>query len=257
MKKALLILLILFTGNVMASSLPNCSPYISSIKWNNCFGTFTWDDGDKYVGEYKDGKKNGQGTYTWANGNKYVGEWNGEKEGQGTLTWANGDKYVGEWINGEKKGQGTFTWANGDKHVGEFKDNVRNGRGTFTYANGEKYIGEWKDDKRYGLSRKDVIEIFVTLFLLIFFGVCLYQFFGINIPSIALLIILYPFKQLALLIRYFFSLTLVKIFMKTLLIFTPLVLIYLVIYNIEIVLPVLLIISLFFFVIWLSGDGIQ
>ena len=51
--------------------------------------------------------------------------------------------------------------------------------------------------------------------------------------------------------------------MKTLLIFTPLVLIYLVIYNIEIVLSflsivlsVLLIISLFFFVIWLSGDGI-
>jgi hypothetical protein len=30
--------------------------------------------GDKYVGEYKDDKRNGQGTHTFANGNKYVGE---------------------------------------------------------------------------------------------------------------------------------------------------------------------------------------
>ena len=28
----------------------------------------------KYVGEFKDDKKNGLGTFTWANGNKYVGE---------------------------------------------------------------------------------------------------------------------------------------------------------------------------------------
>ena len=32
-------------------------------------GTYTWSDGAKYVGEFKDGKKHGQGTYTFANGN--------------------------------------------------------------------------------------------------------------------------------------------------------------------------------------------
>ena len=36
--------------------------------------TFTWGNGDKYVGKYQDGKRHGQGTITWADG-QYVGEW--------------------------------------------------------------------------------------------------------------------------------------------------------------------------------------
>ncbi len=36
-------------------------------------GTYTWADGDKYEGQFKDDNMNGQGTYTWANGDKYVG----------------------------------------------------------------------------------------------------------------------------------------------------------------------------------------
>ena len=40
-------------------------------------------NGDKYVGEYKDGKQHGQGTYTYANGDKYVGEY---KDGLPTRT---------------------------------------------------------------------------------------------------------------------------------------------------------------------------
>ena len=56
--------------------------------------------GNKYVGEYKDGKKIGQGTFTWGkSGNKYVGEFENNKiNGQGTFIWKTGEqKYVGEW----------------------------------------------------------------------------------------------------------------------------------------------------------------
>jgi len=50
-------------------------------------GTYTWSDGDKYVGEFKDDKPNGQGTYTWSDGRKYEGEFeDGIKHGQGTWT---------------------------------------------------------------------------------------------------------------------------------------------------------------------------
>ena len=39
---------------------------------NNGYGTYTWASGefagDKYVGEFKDGKRHGQGTHTWADG---------------------------------------------------------------------------------------------------------------------------------------------------------------------------------------------
>jgi len=54
-------------------------------------GTYTYADGAKYVGEYKDDKVNGQGTYTFANGEKYVGEFKDiKKHGQGILYSANG-----------------------------------------------------------------------------------------------------------------------------------------------------------------------
>tara|TARA_B100001094_G_scaffold157188_1_gene152167 strand:- start:6 stop:245 length:240 start_codon:yes stop_codon:yes gene_type:complete len=43
-----------------ASDLPQCP---SSGVFHNCFGTWTSEDGDKYVGEIKDGKRHGQGTY--------------------------------------------------------------------------------------------------------------------------------------------------------------------------------------------------
>ena len=36
--------------------------------WNNCYGTDTFGNGDKYVGEFKEGQYHGQGTYTYADG---------------------------------------------------------------------------------------------------------------------------------------------------------------------------------------------
>ena len=61
-------------------------------------GTYTWSDGHKYVGEYKDDKKHGQGTFTYANGEKYVGEFKDDlSHGQGTLRTPSGEKIVGEF----------------------------------------------------------------------------------------------------------------------------------------------------------------
>ena len=34
----------------------------------NGYGTYTTNNGNKYVGQYKDGKIHGQGTYTFADG---------------------------------------------------------------------------------------------------------------------------------------------------------------------------------------------
>ena len=42
-------------------------------------GTFTYLNGNKYVGEYRLGKKHGKGTYTFSDGIKYVGEWRENK----------------------------------------------------------------------------------------------------------------------------------------------------------------------------------
>ena len=142
--KKLLLLLFLIPNLVMA--LPPC-PEGDNKFWNKCKGTKTYSDGSKYVGEYKDGKSNGQGTYTFASGDKYVGEIkDGQINGQGTYIFANGDKYVGENKDGQPNGQGTYTHSSGDKYKGEYKDGKSNGQGTYTFANGNQYVGEFKDD---------------------------------------------------------------------------------------------------------------
>ena len=39
---------------------------------NNGYGTYTYANGGKYVGEWKDGKENGQGAYTWVSENIWL-----------------------------------------------------------------------------------------------------------------------------------------------------------------------------------------
>jgi len=64
---------------------------------------YLWENGTKYMGEWKDGKRHGQGNMTYHDGSKFVGKWkDGKKHGQGTDTYGDGRKYVGEWKDGER-----------------------------------------------------------------------------------------------------------------------------------------------------------
>ena len=38
-----------------------------------------YDNGDKYLGDYKDDKKHGKGIFTLPNGDKYEGDWKDDK----------------------------------------------------------------------------------------------------------------------------------------------------------------------------------
>jgi len=62
---------------------------------------YTWNDGGKYVGEYKNGQKNGHGTYTFPNGDNFEGEWKEGEQDDGTHTWSNKYKYEGSWKSGQ------------------------------------------------------------------------------------------------------------------------------------------------------------
>jgi TPR repeat protein len=143
--------------DVNVSKLPDC-PEDTSSYWHNCFGTYTDDSEDKYVGEWKDNVQNGQGTAIWGPtsefaGDKYVGEYkDGIRHGQGTYTWGPsskwaGDKYVGEFKDSKITGQGTYTFSSGAEYVGEYKDGERHGQGTYTYADGTIEIGIWENDE--------------------------------------------------------------------------------------------------------------
>jgi len=140
------------TVAVAQSRLPQCfMSYILSGNLTDCQGAYTLEDGSRYVGEWKDNKRNGQGEQTYRNGQRYVGEWRDDKQdGQGTATWPSGQQYVGEFKNGQRSGQGTHTLPNGEKYVGEFKDDKFNGQGTYTWPDGSIYVGEFRDGTENG-----------------------------------------------------------------------------------------------------------
>lgn len=60
-----------------------------------------------------------QATRTYENGDKYTGEFvGGQFHGKGIYVYANGDQYEGEFINGKFTGKGTFTCSNGRLFTG-------------------------------------------------------------------------------------------------------------------------------------------
>jgi len=112
-------------GSAMAqSNLPACQG--DRAVWTDCFGSHTYASGNKYVGEYKNGKFNGRGTETFAIGNKYVGEYkDGNRNGQFTVTYPSGYKYVGEYKDDKKNGRGITFLINGKvEKTGIWKDNI-------------------------------------------------------------------------------------------------------------------------------------
>ncbi len=101
---------------------PRCSRAHGQTS-DKCYGAFTLPDGSRYVGEYINGKANGQGTITHPNGRKYVGEFlNGNLHGQGIFSFPDGRKYVGEFRNSKFHGQGTLTLADGSLQMGIWKN---------------------------------------------------------------------------------------------------------------------------------------
>lgn len=142
--RALLIIFLLIPTFVFSQ----CDPIDGCI---NGKGIYTWDSGDKYDGEFKNGFFHGNGTYLYSNGNKYIGQWKNNKEhGIGVFTLSSGDRYEGEFKNGNFDGQGILTSISGDIYKGEFKDNQSNGYGVLKYNNGDEYAGNWKENKFNG-----------------------------------------------------------------------------------------------------------
>ncbi|WP_046757643.1 phospholipid carrier-dependent glycosyltransferase [Kordia jejudonensis] len=67
-----------------------------------------------YTGTWKDEKRNGFGTYVWEDGQKYIGNWkNDVRDGQGTVFFKNGEQLSGVWQQGKLYGEVIKKDANG------------------------------------------------------------------------------------------------------------------------------------------------
>eukprot|EP01012_Entosiphon_sulcatum_P026626 TRINITY_DN32097_c0_g1_i1.p1 TRINITY_DN32097_c0_g1~~TRINITY_DN32097_c0_g1_i1.p1 ORF type:complete len:1159 (-),score=228.77 TRINITY_DN32097_c0_g1_i1:11-3487(-) len=113
--------------------------------------TYGGQNGDLYEGCFLDDKKHGEGKYTFANGNTYTGLFqNDKRHGNGEYRWVCGDRYIGEWCEGKMHGKGITTYANGNKYEGLFKEDKREGWGKLECVDGLRFEGDWKNNMRNG-----------------------------------------------------------------------------------------------------------
>lgn len=100
----------------------------------------------QYTGEATLGFLNGTGTFTFNSGEVYEGEWkNHEMSGKGKLTSTAG-VYDGEYSKSLRSGTGSFVWNDGAKYVGQWENDKLNGEGEITTASGVTYKGTFQND---------------------------------------------------------------------------------------------------------------
>ena len=78
-------------------------------------GKYIWEDGKYYIGQEKNGLRNGKGIEYYKNGNI---------------------KYEGDFVNDKFEGNGKYIWEDGEYYIGQEKNGLRNGKGIEYYKNG-------------------------------------------------------------------------------------------------------------------------
>ena len=90
-------------------------------------GTRYYENGDYYIGEFKNDHRNGKGVEYYKNGNK---------------------KYEGDFFNSKYEGYGKYIYENGDYYIGEFKNGFFHGNGKEYSKDGNiKFEGEFIEGK--------------------------------------------------------------------------------------------------------------
>jgi hypothetical protein len=108
----------------------------------------------------------GFGTYVWQNGDMYVGFWkNGSKHYFGMHFWKDGDFWYGLYKDGNRKpGNGLYAWDDGTSETrttpvqfserGCVSGDCKNGWGVYVYQDGDLHAGYWKNGKQHFFGAK-------------------------------------------------------------------------------------------------------
>jgi hypothetical protein len=114
-------------------------------------GTFTYPNGQVYIGQWEFLERNGRGTMKYADGRVYIGEFkSGLRHGKGTMTWPSGRRYEGDFVHGKRTGKGTMVYPDGRIYKGDFQNGEHTGRGVMTLPNGERLEGQFVDGEYVG-----------------------------------------------------------------------------------------------------------
>ena len=109
-----------------------------------------YKDESVYVGEVREGRRQGQGKYTFPNQEFLEGTFVADKlEGKGVYSTEQ-LKYEGDWVDGFQEGQGTETWKDGSVYTGGFKGGDKHGYGEYKWGDGAAFKGDWCQGEIHG-----------------------------------------------------------------------------------------------------------
>lgn len=108
------------------------------------YGVFTFDDGDRYEGYWKNDLKQRKGKLIDAkNGIYFIGEYHkGKKEGFGIYKYSEGAKYEGFWLDNKLYGQGKMVYNDNSYYQGFFENDKKEGIGTYYWNDFSYYEGK-------------------------------------------------------------------------------------------------------------------
>lgn len=102
-------------------------------KMNGC-GFMLYPDGEHYIGDWKADLKHGTGLYIWGpgsgdvSGDKYEGQFkDGKACGIGRTVFSDGGWHKGHYFDGQMHGWGVMRTADGYQYVGQWKNDEMNG----------------------------------------------------------------------------------------------------------------------------------
>ena len=129
--------------------------YISNNKINDV-GIIKWKNNSSYMGEIKNGVKDGIGVFNWSDGSRYEGEFFQDRlEGWGQIYFLEGNIYKGQILNALPHGYGEFIWSNDNRYVGSYINGKKEGFGIYIMISDNtrefvSYLGFWKNGKQEG-----------------------------------------------------------------------------------------------------------
>ena len=129
--------------------------YISDNNIND-IGIIKWKNNATYIGEIKNGVKDGIGIFKWPDGTKYEGEFIKDRiEGYGQIYFIDGNIFRGQILNGIPHGYGEFIWNNDNKYCGNYINGKKDGFGIYIMITDNlkeylTYFGFWKNGKQNG-----------------------------------------------------------------------------------------------------------
>ena len=135
--------------NTWLGSGPAESPFCPTdlnARFDNCFGQHM-GEGWSYTGLWADNTPDLAGIFEYSDGDKYIGQIrNGQRQGTGTYVSADDSIYFGDFAEGVASIGGLQLFAEGNIYIGGYNDDKFHGSGVYVFADGGTVVGEFKAD---------------------------------------------------------------------------------------------------------------